>query len=405
MWGALLVAGAAYAEGGAGDIPVTLDGVSASAYAGNASPVLETITPDEVTARAAERGFVVAGRTATRNRFHLSGEVRSTRCLSTVVPSVCETVVRWQVSDLTRHVVVYQVDTEALATSTSGFAAAIRLGVLLNLDDLLSRPLYASTLSAANARPVGSQPVDAASLDVAKCSDRPSALPSGVEKAMGALVEVQRGDFIGMGSVISPDGFILTAAHVIGDGKTPVSVRFGTGPTLPATVLRIEPKVDVALLWAKGERFGCLTVAPSKAHIGENAWVLGASRGDEAFSVMRGVISATRDMAGTTILQTDASVNPGDSGGPLLGDDGLIRGVVVFKVASTEFEGLGYAVSVQDALRGLDMRFADRSTADPVGASTDWRHEAVSEVTDTSTPSGFDAYMAAHLPPPKGKRK
>jgi hypothetical protein len=50
------------------------------------------------------------------------------------------------------------------------------------------------------------------------------------------------------------------------------------------------------------------------------------------------------------------------------------------------------------------MRLADRSTADPVAASVDWRHEAVAEVTDTPTPSGFDAYIAAHLPQ-KGNKK
>lgn len=220
---------------------------------------------------------------------------------------------------------------------------------------------------------------------------------------MGGVVEVQRGNFVGMGSVISPDGFVLTAAHVIGDGKTPVTLRFASGTTMPATVLRVRAESDVALLRVTGGTFACLSISQAAAHIGDNAWVLGGSRGDEAFSVVRGVLSATRQLAGTSILQTDAAVNPGDSGGPLLGDDGLVRGVVVFKVASTSFEGLGYAVSAPDALRALGMKFAARSTPDPVAASVGWGQEAAAEVVDVPTASGFDAYMEAHLPQRKGR--
>ena len=75
-----------------------------------------------------------------------------------------------------------------------------------------------------------------------------------------------------------------------------------------------------------------------------------------SFSVSRGIVSGFREMDGVRFIQTDASLNPGNSGGPLLDMNGHLVAIVVWKAVGADLEGLGFGVPIQDALSAVGSR-------------------------------------------------
>ncbi len=131
----------------------------------------------------------------------------------------------------------------------------------------------------------------------------------------------------GSAFAISQAGHYLTAAHVVGD-LAKLHVVLSTGLRLPAQVLRRDRKADVALLHVVGDGHTCLPLAQGPApQVGTEVYVVGTPlSGRLSQSVSRGILSAARTMGDVPVFQTDASVNPGNSGGPLLAADGRVLG-------------------------------------------------------------------------------
>jgi serine protease Do len=83
-------------------------------------------------------------------------------------------------------------------------------------------------------------------------------------------------------------------------------------------------------------------------------YAVGAPAGEEfAFSVSKGIVSGIRDLNGFSYVQTDASLNPGNSGGPLLDTQGNIVGIVSWKIVASGFEGLSFGVPPSAITRRL----------------------------------------------------
>ena len=159
---------------------------------------------------------------------------------------------------------------------------------------------------------------------------------------------------VGSAVVVSPDGVLLTAAHVVTEDE--VGVRFKDGQESRATVLRIDDARDVALIQLqKGQQdVPCLQLAEAMPDEGAELYALGSPTGDAlAFSVSRGIVSGRRTIEGNTFLQTDANLSPGNSGGPLVDGEGRVVAIVSFKVTGEGVEGLGFGVPSATALDAL----------------------------------------------------
>ena len=146
----------------------------------------------------------------------------------------------------------------------------------------------------------------------------------------------------------------MTAAHVV-SGHEEVLVRLRSGLEIPTSVERIDGARDVALLALPGHGYACLRTRPTvDLEPGTEIFTVGSPLGKElSFSVSKGVVSGHREIDGRSYLQTDASVNPGMSGGPALDRRGQVRGIVVEKILGAGIEGLGFAVpweSIQQEL-------------------------------------------------------
>ena len=188
------------------------------------------------------------------------------------------------------------------------------------------------------------------------------AVASVVDTVGPAVVRVDRSDAngrpgrggTGSGVVISPDGLVLTNAHVV-NGAREIRLSDTEGRTTAARVLGIDPDTDLALLRADAAR--ALAFAPlgnSKlVRRGHLAIAIGNPLGFEC-TVTAGVISALgRSLRATTgrmiedVIQTDAALNPGNSGGPLVSSRGEVIGINTAMIMGAQ--GICFAVASNTA--------------------------------------------------------
>jgi S1-C subfamily serine protease len=156
------------------------------------------------------------------------------------------------------------------------------------------------------------------------------------EDALASVAVVHTLNSIGTAFAVG-NGELLTAAHVV-TGQHSVQLTVGT--TLgTATVVKVSTRLDVAVLKTR-MTIPPLSLSPTSPAMGENVYAVGAALGD--LSITRGVISGQRSVGGFPHLQTDAAVNEGNSGGPIIDSSGSVLGLVVSKVRDAE--GIGLAV-------------------------------------------------------------
>ena len=163
----------------------------------------------------------------------------------------------------------------------------------------------------------------------------------------------------GSGFIVSADGLILTNAHVVRDARQ-VTVRLSDRREYPAKVLGSDPATDIAVL--KVDARGLPTVSlgdPKALQVGDWVLAIGAPYGFEQ-TATQGIVSAKgRSLPGdgyVPFIQTDAAVNPGNSGGPLFDAAGRVVGInAQIYSQSGGFQGLAFAIPVDVALRVKDQ--------------------------------------------------
>ena len=161
---------------------------------------------------------------------------------------------------------------------------------------------------------------------------------------------------VGTGIIVDSNGYILTNSHVISDGQArTVNVLFSDGSTVDGNVAWYDSQLDLAIV--KVEKTG-LTSAElgdsDKVSIGDISIAIGNPYGlDLASTVTQGIISgldrtiSTEETTMTGLIQTDASINAGNSGGPLLNESGQVIGINTAK--ASEGEGLGFSIPINTA--------------------------------------------------------
>jgi S1-C subfamily serine protease len=209
-------------------------------------------------------------------------------------------------------------------------------------------------LKGAAAKPAGAV---ATKRRLRRCPAESVALPGRIADALAAVVVVAVGAANGSGAMISDDGYAVTAAHIVGSEKSAL-LRLKSGLELPAEVVAVDAGRDAALLKIPGRGYACLRTTAAPPAVGTEIWAIGNPVAVElARSVTRGVVSGNQVVRDRSYLQTDAAVNPGNSGGPLLDSNGSIRGIVVEKIWLPGVEGLGFAVPIDDAERALAIEW------------------------------------------------
>jgi hypothetical protein len=170
----------------------------------------------------------------------------------------------------------------------------------------------------------------------------PASAETPAATALDSSVLIYTDDGKGAGFAIG-DGRIMTAAHVVAGAST-VEVRVGD-ERLAADVVRQDSSRDLAELEVAGLALTPLPLAQTSPEVGEEVFAIGTPVGNY-LQASTGIVSAVVNQGGVERVQTDAAVNPGNSGGPLVRADGTVLGVVVTKSAVNE--GIGWATSAAE---------------------------------------------------------
>lgn len=157
----------------------------------------------------------------------------------------------------------------------------------------------------------------------------------------------------GSGVIISNDGYIVTNNHVIDDASK-ITVKLNNGEAYDATIVGTYSESDIAVIKIEASDLQPVIIGDSdKLAVGDTAVVVGNPLGSLGGTVTNGIISALDreiDLGDTkmNLLQTNAAVNPGNSGGGLFNGKGELVGIIVAKSAGEDIEGIGFAIPIND---------------------------------------------------------
>lgn len=170
-------------------------------------------------------------------------------------------------------------------------------------------------------------------------------------KIRDAVITVAVENRSGSGLIVNPDGNALTNKHVVGDA-TSVSVKLRNGDQVTAQVVKSATDRDLCLLKLERQHLPAVQFASSaKLKQGQAVAALGSPLGLSG-SLTKGTVSATdRDIDGQKFIQLDAALNQGNSGGPVINEDGLVVGVAT--KAAKEAQNMGFAIPSDDAMAFL----------------------------------------------------
>ena len=164
----------------------------------------------------------------------------------------------------------------------------------------------------------------------------------------------------GSGFILTPDGYIVTNYHVVGDADT-VKVTLYNGDSYDAQYIGGDEDYDIAVIKIEATDLPNVTLGNSDSlNVGDHVLAIGNPLGELTFSMSEGIASSVNraiDVDGTpfNMIQVTAAINPGNSGGPLFNEYGEVVGIVSAKYSSygssgESVEGLGFAIPINDVI-------------------------------------------------------
>lgn len=248
----------------------------------------------------------------------------------------------------------------------AAFTAAVSAAVVLSAcTGSPPAPQPAETTGAATASPAPASPAPPA--PAPDGTDTASGIPQLVENLAPSVVTIFTEGGLGSGVVYSEDGLILTNEHVI-RGNTSVEVAFADGQRVEGTVKATDPVTDLALVQADRTGLPKPTYQANLPKVGEGAVVLGSPLGFEN-TATAGIISglhrsipgsASNSLSLVDLIQTDAPISPGNSGGAVINMRGEIIGISeAYIPPSAGAVALGFAIPAATAVEVAEELLAD----------------------------------------------
>ena len=198
---------------------------------------------------------------------------------------------------------------------------------------------------------------------------------------------------LGSGFIVSPDGLILTNAHVV-DNATEVTVKLTDRREFKAKVLGSDPQTDIAVIRIDAKDLPTVRLGdPSKTRVGEPVLAISSPYGFEN-TVTAGIVSAkSRSLPDDTyvpFIQTDVAVNPGNSGGPLFNQRGEVIGINSQIYSQTGgYQGLSFAIPINVATKVQQQLVAHgKVTRGRLGISVQEVNQALAQSFNLPRPAG-----------------
>ena len=259
----------------------------------------------------------------------------------------------WQIYSNSQKKIVLnkEVNTGAsLAEHAPGnYPRLIQNGIRENMRALIASDEFRSVVLAPAAKP-DLKAVERANLVLAGSLNAKAAK---ISDAVGSVVLIESGGGHGSGFLVSSDGYVMTAQHVVGADKH-VKIRWPDGLERDGEVIRSDKRRDVAIIKTDSRGRPPLALRRETPQPGDTVFAIGAPL-DVKFqsTVTRGVASANRILDGFSFIQSDVTISPGNSGGPLLDEKGQVLGIcdLTFRPGGRdEPTGINYFVPIRDAL-------------------------------------------------------
>lgn len=177
-----------------------------------------------------------------------------------------------------------------------------------------------------------------------------------IPEAVKSVVIVLTKDGHGSGCVISKDGYIVTNSHVIANNDTNITVQLNDSSRHKAKLMAANLGEDLALIKIDTSLTYCFNIdLPKQIEVGQEVYSIGAYNIDDyTVSVAKGIISSFRKVDGKEYIQSDVTINSGNSGGALISPKGELLGIITAKMVGNGIEGIGFAIpyrKIQDALK------------------------------------------------------
>jgi S1-C subfamily serine protease len=265
--------------------------------------------------------------------------------------------VDWQLySNTERRVVakVHSIGQYKTTTEIRGGYEAIMLQALADsTKKLTGSPEFQQALSK---RPETAGKPTAATVSTVALTGAKAAHSMKIADAVGSVVLILSNGGHGSGFLASTDGYVMTAEHVVGSDKY-VKIRWSDGLEGLGEVVRTDKRRDVAIVKTDARGRQPLAFRREAPQPGDTVFAIGAPIDTTLQStVTRGVASANRIMDGFSFIQSDVTISPGNSGGPLLDEKGEVLGIcdLTFRPAGADVPtGINYFIPIDDALRFL----------------------------------------------------
>ncbi len=264
--------------------------------------------------------------------------------------------VDWQVYSRLDRKVVYQVSTEGsynTPNTVDDLDLVMRPAFSQATDNLLADQKFHDLIVTAEPT-LAAPPAEAVTMAGKKEYGTP--LPKHVNDVRAAVMTVYAGDGSGTAVVIAP-GYALTDSHVVEKAKF-VKLKLVTGREMLGEVLRSDTRRDVALLKIEDDSIPAVPVRATEANVGEDVYALGSSLGTFESTLSKGILSAYRTQDGMRYIQSDVTVLPGNSGGPLFDHDGNLIGLTEMGIElSGAPAGVNFFNPILDCLKALNVQF------------------------------------------------
>lgn len=182
-----------------------------------------------------------------------------------------------------------------------------------------------------------------------------------IEKAIQSSLTIKSNSGHGSGFLISTNGYLLTNFHVIED-STDLQAVFQNGLTLPLTIISFDKKADVAVCKIPGKGYTALPLDSNSVikKIGNDVVAIGTPEDLKlGQTVTKGIISGLREIKSNIYIQTDVSINSGNSGGMLINKNGDVIGIITAKMKGEGVEGLGFAIPIAKAINALNIKITE----------------------------------------------
>ncbi len=285
--------------------------------------------------------------------------------------------IQWQVYDVLSQKIVYKGTSEgrynithteprswhdyldhALDQAVRNLLADPRLSQALGSEPQLGSQAAAPASPITASDTAGTPEVDAN--DAAPIQISAAQAAAGIEAPRAATVMIYTATSLGSGVIVGTDGYILTNYHVVRDASR-VRVKLADNSQQIAQVLRRDSRRDVALLKIDGSNHPAAALRlPPDVQVGDEVFAIGSPLEEQnALTVTRGIISAFRNDHGYPIIQSDVSIQHGNSGGPLVDRNGKVVALCVageMNAVNTSV-GLNFFIPIDDAVNRLHIQF------------------------------------------------